>query len=78
MLSLPSGFLPEHHLSRLLAHAGVHVSCRMSSDKAALGTLGLHGHVFPGSVVVQEESVGQWLMAGGSYISILPATQVER
>lgn len=49
---------PPRALSpRLQAHAGVHVSCRTSSDKAAPGP---HGHVCGGNVVVREDkSVGQ-------------------
>lgn len=78
---------PEHCLSHwelarvlsllALAHSGVHVFCKIYSDKAALGAPWPQDHVYRGSVAAQDKSVGQWLLAGDGYISILPAIRAE-
>ena len=53
------------------------VSGKIYSDKAALGARWPHDHACQGRVVVQGETVGQWLLAGDGYISILPGTGAE-
>lgn len=71
------GVLPERGLSWPLTHSGVYGSGRIYSDKAALGAPWPHIRVCQGGVVVQGKRVGQWLLAGDGYISILPGTRVE-
>lgn len=76
-LSFPLGVLPERGLPWPLTHSGVYGSGRIYSDKAALGAPWPHIRVCQGGVVVQGKRVGQWLLAGDGYISILPGTRVE-
>lgn len=53
------------------------VSGKIYSYKAALCVPWPHDRACQGSVVAQGETVGQWLLAGDGYISILPGTGAE-
>ena len=53
------------------------VSGKIYSYKAALCVPWPLDRACQGSVVAQGETVGQWLLAGDGYISILPGTGAE-